>query len=96
MHAVNPAQIIVFGSYARRETQWDSDLDLLVVMDTTLPFADRALMIRNLFAQIPCPMDILVYTPQEVAYWRDIRSSFAHQIFAEGQLLYDRTKEAVG
>lgn len=96
VRAANPEQIMVFGSYAREEVAWDSDLDLLVVMDTNLPFVERALKIRNLFEQVPCPMDIVVYTPEEVAQWRNIPSSFIHQIFSEGRLLYDRTAEAIG
>ncbi len=96
VQAVNPKKIMVFGSCAREEAQWDSDLDLFVVMNTDLSFVDRALEIRNLFEQVPCPLDIVVYTPAEVAYWRTIPSSFVYQIFAEGRLLYDRTSEAVG
>lgn len=94
--AVNPEKIIVFGSFARNESEWDSDLDLLVVMDTNLPFVERALKIRGLFDCVPCPMDVVVYTPDEIAHWRDIPSSFIHQILSEGRLLYDRTAEAVG
>lgn len=93
---VNPEKIIVFGSCAREDAQWDSDLDLLVVMPTELSVVDRALKIRNLFEHIPCPMDIVVYTPEEVASWRQVPSSFIYQVLAEGRLLYERTTETVG
>lgn len=96
VQAMNPEKIIVFGSCAREDAQWDSDLDLLVVMQTELPLVDRALKIRNLFEHIPCPMDIVVYTPEEVANWRQVPSSFIHQVLAEGRLLYERTTETVG
>ena len=49
VRTVNPEQIIAFGSYTLEEIQWDSDLDLLVVMETNLPFVERGLKIRNLF-----------------------------------------------
>lgn len=96
VRAVNPEQIFVFGSHAQNSAQWDSDLDLFVVMDTDLPFIARALKIRNLFDPLPCPMDIVVYTPEEVAYWRDLPSSFVHQVLTKGQLLYERTAKKVG
>jgi uncharacterized protein len=96
VQAVNPEKIIVFGSCAREDAKWDSDLDLLVVMQTELSLVDRALKIRNLFEHIPCPMDIIVYTPEEVANWRHVPSSFIHQILVEGRLLYERTTKTVG
>ncbi len=96
VRAVNPEKIVVFGSCAHKDARWDSDLDLFVVMDTGLPFVERALKIRNLFEQVPCPLDVVVYTPEEVARWHNFPSSFVHQIFSEGRLLYDRTAEAVG
>jgi len=96
VEAMNPEKIIVFGSFAREDAKWDSDLDLLVVMQTELSLVDRALKICNLFEHIPCPMDIVVYTPEEVASWRHMPSSFMHQVLAEGRLLYERTTESVG
>lgn len=96
VQAVNPEKIVVFGSCAREDKQWDSDLDLLVVMHSDLPFVDRALKIRNLFKQVPCPMDIVVYTPKEVEDWGQVPSSFIYQILSEGRLLYERTTETVG
>ncbi len=62
-------------------------------MDTDVSFVDRALEIRNLFDKVPCPLDIVVYTPEEVAYWREVPSSFVHKIFAEGYVVYDRATE---
>lgn len=34
VEVIHPQQIVLFGSWARREGQPDSDLDLLVVHDT--------------------------------------------------------------
>ena len=97
VRAVQPDKILVFGSCAHHHAmKWDSDLDLFVEMDTDLSFPDRALAIRNLFDKVPCPLDIVVYTPDEVACWRDVPSSFVHKIFAEGCVVYDRFTEASG
>lgn len=64
-----PKQIFLFGSCASGNITPDSDLDLLIVMDTDLPHHKRATPIRLLFRPMPCAMDIFVYTPQEVIKW---------------------------
>ena len=83
-------RIVLFGSHATGHCQWDSDLDLLVVWQTDLPPLERALETRRLLEGIDCPLDIVVYTPDELAYWKQAPSSFASQVLAEGTTLYER------
>ena len=83
-------RIVLFGSHATGHSQWDSDLDLLVVWQTDLPPLERALEMRRLLEGIDCPLDIVVYTPAELDYWKEAPSSFAYQVLAEGTILYDR------
>lgn len=83
-------RIVLFGSHATGHSQWDSDLDLLVVWQTDLPPLERALETRRLLAGIDCPLDIVVYTPDELDYWKQAPSSLASQILAEGTTLYER------
>ena len=83
-------RIVLFGSHATGHSQWDSDLDLLVVWQTDLPPLERVLETRRLLAGIDCPLDIVVYTPTELDYWKQAPSSFASQILAEGTTLYER------
>ena len=49
----DPERIILFGSAATGRTHQGSDLDLLVVMDSTLPRHKRAAPIRLLFSPVP-------------------------------------------
>ncbi|MBF0132054.1 MAG: nucleotidyltransferase domain-containing protein [Magnetococcales bacterium] len=87
----NPVRIILFGSYASGNPRPDSDLDLLVVMPSSLPRYKRALPIRMLFRPSPCPMDILVYTPEEVNYWMGTVNHIITNALQSGRVLYERT-----
>ena len=58
--------VYAFGSYASGTVRLRSDLDVLVVRDTSLRRADRDLDIRRAF-DVPVGLDLLVLTPAEVA-----------------------------
>jgi uncharacterized protein len=88
-------QIILFGSYAIGQPTPDSDLDLLVVMETDLPSHKRATPLRLLFRPMPCSMDILVYTPEEVAYWKGTVNHIMTTAFETGSVLYERSTVGV-
>ncbi len=85
-----PHKIILFGSYASGRPTPDSDLDLLIIMDSPLPRHKRATRIRLLFRPAPCAMDILVYTPEETAYWNGTVNHILTEAFQAGRIVYDR------
>jgi uncharacterized protein len=84
-----PDKILLFGSYANGTPTPDSDLDLLVVMKTDRPRNRRSTPIRLLFQPLPCAMDILVFTPAEVAYWNGTVNHIITEAFQTGKVLYD-------
>ena len=86
----HPERIVVFGSTTSGRPHPGSDLDLLVVMDSDLPRHKRAAPIRLLFSPYPCPMDILVYTPAEVAKWRGTTNHIVTEALERGQVVYER------
>jgi len=88
---IRPQKIFLYGSYVYGQPTEDSDLDILIINDSDLPRYKRAREIHRLFDPYPCPMDILVYTPQEVARFSDHPSAFIHSILEKGKLVYDRT-----
>jgi predicted nucleotidyltransferase len=85
-----PDRVILFGSRARGEADPESDLDLLIEMETELPKRERARRIRRAFTVYPCPMDIIVYTPAEMKHWAAAPASFAATVLREGKILYER------
>ena len=88
---INPQQILLFGSYASGTPTEDSDLDLLIVMETDRPKNKRATPIRLLFRPVPCSMDILVFTPQEIEYWNGTTNHIITNAFLTGKLVYDQS-----
>ena len=65
--ASRPEEIILFGSYAYGHPKPESDVDLLVIMDTPLRSRQQRLEISRALSPRPFPLDIIVRTPQELA-----------------------------
>jgi uncharacterized protein len=86
----NPRRIVLFGSHARGDAGADSDLDIFVEMETPLGYYDRAIAIDALFDIRDWPMDIIVYTPEEVEQWTGQVGMMLYIIEQEGQVLYER------
>jgi predicted nucleotidyltransferase len=86
----DPYTVILFGSYAWGKPQKDSDIDLLVVMDSDERPAKRGMLISPI-ARVPfVPMDLLVYTPQEIEDRLTIGDFFVREIMEKGKVLYKR------
>ena len=86
----NPKRIVLFGSHARGEAKPDSDVDIFIEMETDARPPDRAVEVSSAFGLRPWSMDVVVYTPEEVARLRGIHGTLLSLIEAEGKLLYER------
>jgi predicted nucleotidyltransferase len=86
----NPQQIILFGSHAYGHPTADSDVDLLIVMESHERPVTRAARVSKLLRPRPFPIDILVRTPDEIRYRLEIGDQFVRDIFARGRVLYDQ------
>jgi predicted nucleotidyltransferase len=87
----HPHKIILFGSWAWGKPHLDSDLDLLIIMDSEVARPDvRAMQVRRLLYDFHCPMDLLVYTPEEIKACLQRGNLFIQEILEEGGLLYAR------
>ena len=85
-----PEQVILFGSHARGDAGPDSDVDLLVVMPLKGSKREKQIEIRVALHDIPVPKDIVVSTPQEFAWRRNIIGTIEEPASREGKLLYAR------
>ncbi len=86
----HPEQIILFGSYARGNAGSDSDVDLLVVMPVAGSKREKMVEIGLALHDIPMPKDILVSTPEEFAWRKDVVGTIEHPAAQEGAVLYAR------
>lgn len=74
----------IFGSFATGNPDPRSDIDLIVIFETALPFHERARQFENVYAVWP-RIDLLVYTPEEFArqlknadqggFWKSVKDS---------------------
>ena len=90
--AIHPQKIILFGSYAWGEPTKDSDIDLCVIHPTVIKKNKRARIIRDILSSFFYPMDILVYTPEEVEEWGQAEGGLLNKILDRGKVLYDAKK----
>jgi uncharacterized protein len=88
----HPKKIILFGSYAYGSPRPESDVDLLVVMDTQLSeLGQAALICRTIPYRFG--LDLMVYTPQHLAQRLEWGDSFLREITQRGISLYESTDD---
>jgi predicted nucleotidyltransferase len=90
VQAFHPKKVILFGSYAYGKPTVDSDVDLLIIAESTERPAQRAIHVVKQLLDVPFPMDVLVRTPQEVRQRLQINDCFMREIVEQGQVLYEQ------
>jgi len=88
--ALTPERVILFGSYAYGAPTVDSDVDLLVVMETAASPAERFLAVSRVVRPRPFPLDVIVKTPAEIQAVAVDGDPFLMEILQRGQTLYER------
>lgn len=88
--AANAERVILFGSYACGNATEESDVDLMIIAESSLPRFKRSRALYKLLIPHPFAMDILVYTPQEIEKGRRSTVSFVSAVMREGKTLYVR------
>ena len=83
--------MILFGSYAYGAPTPDSDVDLLVILDTDASATERYLAVSRSLYPRPFPVDIIVKTPGEIERALRVGDFFIKEILSQGRVLYERT-----
>lgn len=84
-----PQKIILFGSAALGTATRDSDVDLLLIKETTDRPADRLHNVWYSLNSWDIPIDFFVYTPEEFRRAKQEKSVFVGDILREGKTLYE-------
>ncbi len=88
VNAVQPQEVVLFGSAARGHLRPDSDFDLLVIKSGNY---DPRTLSRYIYAHlfdISTPIDVLVATPEQIAA---SQYKLLGRIYAQGRRLYSAT-----
>lgn len=86
---LHPAMILIFGSFAAGHVGEWSDLDLVVVAESNLPFYQR---LSDVFKSVRprVGLDVLVYTPDEWENLKQTRRFVREEIVKKGTVIYER------
>lgn len=84
----HPKKIILFGSYARGNPRPESDVDILVVMDTKLKESQQSLQIRR-HLNLLFGLDLILYTPKRLEERIAMGDYFVQDILEEGKVMYE-------
>jgi uncharacterized protein len=84
-----PEKVILFGTLAEggQVHEW-SDIDIVVIEKTSLPFFERLRKVRKLLRP-KVGTDIMVYTPEEFDRLCAERPFFREEIVAKGEVIYE-------
>jgi predicted nucleotidyltransferase len=86
-----PERVILFGSHARGEAGPDSDVDLLVVVPVEGLKHKKQVEIRVALHDIRIPKDIIVTTPEDFDWRKDVVGTIEYPAAREGKVLYARS-----
>ena len=85
-----PEKIILFGSHAYGKPDKESDIDLLVVKETSLSFYKRLAEVRRIVCPVRrgYPFEPIVLTPKEIKERMEKRDPFLEEVINEGKAMY--------
>jgi len=93
VEAFTPLRIVVFGSYARGETDPHSDLDLLVVLPEVEHKRNAAVAMRRVLSDLPVSIDLHPTTPDEIERRGWIKGTLLHAALSDGHDVYQTAQQ---
>lgn len=88
----SPEKIILFGSRSWGNPRPDSDIDLLVIIDSSsLSPTRRAAQAYRCLQGLKLPIEVIVSTRSEIEKYRSVPASLTRKILTQGQVLYGQS-----
>lgn len=81
-------QIVLFGSQARGDADEGSDLDFLVIEPVVENRAQEMVRLRRALRPLRIPVDVLVYSRDEVNRWGHQPGTALYWALKEGQVVH--------
>lgn len=85
-----PEKVVIFGSRARGDHRRDSDIDVLIIGESSQPRHVRSRPLYRAMASLPVEVDIMMYTPREAEEWSGVRQALVTRAAREGLLVYEK------
>ena len=86
----DPEKIILFGSHARGDTNEDSDLDLLVIVDGVQELRAESVRMRRALRGLLVPVDLVLASSEQIERLANEKSFVYRNALNEGKVLYER------
>lgn len=87
---LHPEKIILFGSNVDGSKSEVGDIDLLIISNSSKPKNEQAMSVEKLFKNRDFPLDILVYSADEVERFKKVKGSLINEILCDGKVVYER------
>jgi len=88
--ALSPRQVILYGSYVHGRPTLDSDLDFLVISDSSEPNYRQSQQARQVVGNVEMPVDIFVLPWQEFDETRNVIGGLAYVPAKYGVVVYEK------
>lgn len=89
VRVLNPEKIIMFGSFARKDFNEGSDIDLIVICDWKEDFLDRIGVLLKL-NELNLPLEPIGYTEDEIEMMVRDRNPFILEVLKEGVVIHEK------
>lgn len=88
--ALSPRQVILYGSYVSGRPTSDSDLDFLVISDSSEPNYRQSQNARQVIGHVEMPVDVFVLQRQEFDETKDVIGGLAYVPAKYGVVVYEK------
>ena len=87
--AARPSKIILFGSWARGDSDAGSDVDLLIIEPGLVDRYQEMIRLRDAIGPIGAGVDVLVYSEEEAERRGQVAGTVVYWALKEGRVIYD-------